>query len=384
MSGFRYYRIINIRNHQLINTSNYTALSVSILNFFDVNNTIRSVNGTPIAYNYYKTTVPENAFDNNELTLYHCDFEAGHGINSSNWQKLYIGYISPEPFVLKYIEYKPRTDELLAKQEWLTSTIECSNDGIVWNKYSEFNPQRNVGDNSTEIYTINSAYDLNIIIYNEYYKADIIARDLTRYINHTCKPNMVLGVYEKNSKTLIYVARSNEVGFYYFDRLDKNKGYYVVDEQHCIVYDTDYEGKETIKGFVEGVTKPVNVILTDKHGNELEQQLTTDFEFLNYNTTNLNGNIKIGGTLTPVEYYIGQTRGYISASVVITECLDSDFVIHCFRSSDKQFIGEYPIIDDRYTIDNLNLTQTYDIMLYDKNKVVETQVHSRRTPSIYQ
>lgn len=175
------------------------------------------------------------------------------------------------------------------------------------------------------------------------------------------------------------------VNDYYIARgLSSSKRYRLLDSQYKLIYDTEYKGKENITGFVEGVTEPVKVTLVDKYGNELEHQSTTNFEFLNYNTTNLNGNIKIGDTLTPVEYFKTQQRGYISASVVITECIDSDFVIHCFRSSDKQFIGEYPIIDDRYTIDNLNLTQTYDIMLHDRNKVVETQVHSRRTPSIYQ
>ena len=172
----------------------------------------------------------------------------------------------------------------------------------------------------------------------------------------------------------------------YNNKLDFNSQWYINDEFNIPVLKQPkkFMGDDNITGFIEGKTEPTKVVLTDQYGNELDTQITTDFEFKNYNIEKLNGNIKIGDTLTPVEYYINQERGYIYASALIIECLDSDFVIHCFRSSDKQFIGEYPIIDDRYTIDNLNLTQTYDIMLHDKNKIVETQVHSRRTPSIYQ
>ena len=220
---------------------------------------------------------------------------------------------------------------------------------------------------------------------HESVKLNIYSHDETRIIRGKTRFNgdNKISLYDKKYRNL--VATVNTISdIFIFKNLDINKSYYAVDSNHSIVYDTDYEGKETIKGFVEGVTEPVKVALVDKYGNELEHQSTTSFEFENYNLETLKGNIKIGDTLTPVEYYLNQQRGYISASVVIGECGDSDFVIHCFRSSDKQFIGEYPIIDDRYTIDNLNLTHTYDIMLHDKNKIVETQVHSRRTPSIYQ
>lgn len=147
-----------------------------------------------------------------------------------------------------------------------------------------------------------------------------------------------------------------------------------------------YEKGSVVDIFIDGHSKD-NLYIVGLYFIDMVVEIECDGEYSFDNTSDENLKyISINGNVQIYDRILHQNvqRGYISASVVIGECGDSDFVIHCFRSSDKQFIGEYPIIDDRYTIDNLNLTQTYDIMLHDKNKVVETQVHSRRTPSIYQ
>ena len=153
------------------------------------------------------------------------------------------------------------------------------------------------------------------------------------------------------------------------------------------VLNNDYHGIDSISVLVEGVGNNLvgyNVSLIYDNS---KYMVTTDIPMFTISNIEKSGIrfIEFDGNREVYNELIHNNveRGYISASVVIAECNDSDFVIQCFRSSDKQFIGEYPIIDNRYTIDNLNLSQTYDIMLHDKNKVVETQVHSRRTPSIY-
>ena len=192
-------------------------------------------------------------------------------------------------------------------------------------------------------------------------------------------------LYRKNDNKLIDMVISNEFGLYEFNGVNIKYGYYVLDENNSLIYDTDYEGKETIKGFVEGVVEPLKAILTDKYGNELESQLTIDFEFNNYKLAVLNGNIKVNNQLTPTSYYTNtpQVKGYITGSVN-SDCEGTDFKIRCYRE-DGFFIGDYVIQENgMYEIPNLNVNSSYDILLHDNNASVETMVNSRRIPTKYQ
>lgn len=402
-SGYKLWRIGDIKTLTATNTDYilYTlAINVSSGNYNSLIDSISTSSSIP-------TTPAENLIDGDDSTFVrsyanvYLKWYVTFGILELDWitsitLKGDIGGREIQSFQLEYYDY---SIDKWVLYEVLNPNIESGfSDTFTVNTTNKYEIDIGVSDYDTYDYPIISPvrYEYKTSSINSYTISPIntvrLDRDNFTDIDKRVIKGMLLyntsftsvHLYEKPTKKLKETKIVDVYGRYEFDKLTKGKSYYVVDNNYNKIYDTDYEGKETIKGFVEGVTEPVKVTLVDKYGNELEQQLTTNFEFLNYNTTNLNGSIKVGDTLTPVEYYIGQTRGYISASVVITECLDSYFVIHCFRSSDKQFIGEYPIIDDRYTIDNLNLTQTYDIMLHDKNKVVETQVHSRRTPSIYQ
>ena len=86
------------------------------------------------------------------------------------------------------------------------------------------------------------------------------------------------------------------------------------------------------------------------------------------------------GNLNP-EPPIIINKGYISGSVDIFSCLESDFYIQCYQT-EGNFIGNYEINSDgTYTIPNLDTNQFYDIHLVDKNKIMENQVHSKRKPT---
>lgn len=76
--------------------------------------------------------------------------------------------------------------------------------------------------------------------------------------------------------------------------------------------------------------------------------------------------------------------GELSGIVNTKNCGDlTSLVVRCFRDSDHLFIGEYSVIDGNYTIPNLDVNSTYDIVLVDKNRSIEQLVSSHRTPRAY-
>lgn len=376
MSGFRYYRLINAK----IYGDSYVTSAITM--FIDTDGEVASVGGTAIESTYWFEDVSGSSSFNYETpSVWH------QGVPKTlATSKEYIGYISPTPYLLSSVDYQCRPDE--TRQRWTSIDVEYSLDGIEWFYYGHID-----FDYQNHILEVQRAFvQSDLLSALQVNKTSYFDDDYYTYIDGGFLeierfgiPSNRLYLYETKKNIMIKSTYISYDGLYKFKGLNINKRYHVVDSFGNKIYDTNYEGKENIKGFVEGLTEPIKVILTDGNGNELESQTTVDFEFKNYNIANLKGNIKIGDTLTPIEYFQTQdTKGYISASVSVVDCVDSEFVIHCFRNSDKQFIGEYEIIDGRYTIDNLNLNQTYDIMLYDNNSSLETQVHSRRTPSVYQ
>ena len=81
-------------------------------------------------------------------------------------------------------------------------------------------------------------------------------------------------------------------------------------------------------------------------------------------------------------YYSNKTPGYITGSVN-NSCDGTDFKIRVYRE-DGFFIGDYDIAENgSYEIPNLNVHSSYDVLLYDLNLAVETQVNSRRIPTAY-
>jgi len=147
---------------------------------------------------------------------------------------------------------------------------------------------------------------------------------------------------------------------------------------------TPYIGVDTIVGFIEGTTLASNVELIDKHNAIIETANDNSFTFKNYNSVELVGSfIKINDKLTPLSYYTlqPQQKGYLTGSVSDT-CSGTDFKIRCYRE-DGFFIGDYDIVKGSYEIPNLNVHSSYDVLLYDLNLAVETQVNSRRIPTAY-
>ena len=83
-----------------------------------------------------------------------------------------------------------------------------------------------------------------------------------------------------------------------------------------------------------------------------------------------------------INYHTNMKPGYITGSVN-NSCDGTDFKIRVYRE-DGFFIGDYDIAENgTYEIPNLNVHSSYDVLLYDLNLAVETQVNSRRIPTAY-
>lgn len=83
-----------------------------------------------------------------------------------------------------------------------------------------------------------------------------------------------------------------------------------------------------------------------------------------------------------LNYSMSKIKGYITGSVN-SSCEGTNFKIRVYRE-DGFFIGDYDIAENgSYEIPNLNVHSSYDVLLYDLNLAVETQVNSRRIPTAY-
>lgn len=82
-------------------------------------------------------------------------------------------------------------------------------------------------------------------------------------------------------------------------------------------------------------------------------------------------------------------RGYLSGMISIkSSCADNavttnDMIVHCYRSADHQYIGEYDVVSGGYNIPNLNVNFEYDLVFVDKTRTFEHKVLSKRTPTPY-
>lgn len=75
--------------------------------------------------------------------------------------------------------------------------------------------------------------------------------------------------------------------------------------------------------------------------------------------------------------------GYLSGTINYDNtCGVTDLVVHCYRSDSHEFIGEFPVVNNKYRINYLYYDKQYDVILVDKNKAIENQVSSNRNPKI--
>lgn len=78
-------------------------------------------------------------------------------------------------------------------------------------------------------------------------------------------------------------------------------------------------------------------------------------------------------------------KGELNGNINIKDCgtSNSSLVVKCFRFEDNHFIGEYPIVNGVYNIPNLDVNTYYNLILEDKNRIIEQQVLSYRKPTAY-
>lgn len=78
-------------------------------------------------------------------------------------------------------------------------------------------------------------------------------------------------------------------------------------------------------------------------------------------------------------------KGELNGNINIKDCgtNNSSLVVKCFRFEDNHFIGEYPIVNGVYNIPNLDVNTYYNLILEDKNRIIEQQVLSYRKPTAY-
>lgn len=142
-------------------------------------------------------------------------------------------------------------------------------------------------------------------------------------------------------------------------------------------------GNDAISGFIEGsyVDKLLTISLVYDSTSFYTSSTDGTYTFNNINTYNVY--LEYNGKRQVVsKYNTNMKKGYITGSVN-SSCDGTDFKIRVYRE-DGFFIGDYDIAENgSYEIPNLNVHSSYDVLLYDLNLAVETQVNSRRVPTAY-
>lgn len=141
-----------------------------------------------------------------------------------------------------------------------------------------------------------------------------------------------------------------------------------------------FYGNDTLTSFVDGVENDSLVIVS-----LIFESATIDYDVTgNYTIENINmsslKSIVVNGQIDNA--YLNKLKGSISGNVNVS-CDDTSFIIRCYRE-DGFFVGDYQITPNGdYNIPNLNVNSSYDILLHDNNRMVETLVNSRRIPIAY-
>lgn len=77
-------------------------------------------------------------------------------------------------------------------------------------------------------------------------------------------------------------------------------------------------------------------------------------------------------------------KGYISGRVSLGGCSGNSLFIKLYDSKTYEFIKEYEVdISGNYFIPNLNYYKRYDVVLCDRNSLIESKVSSNRQPKLY-
>ena len=85
---------------------------------------------------------------------------------------------------------------------------------------------------------------------------------------------------------------------------------------------------------------------------------------------------------TGVKKYLSNTmvQGRISISTVNVECEGTDLFARIQNFETGEFIGDYEIEDSNINVDYLDYNREYDVILIDRNKVIENLVRSKVRP----
>lgn len=171
-------------------------------------------------------------------------------------------------------------------------------------------------------------------------------------------------------------------------------------ENSIILHENDnskVEYNNTINYFVEGKSDQEiynqyeNVILTSS--NTIYDLQVPSLNYFTYTNGNkyLSYKVNYGDTYfkdikfdETNNFFIDMVRGDIIGNVNLSSCNVNDIStlkILCFRNDDHFYIGEYPVIDNKYFIPNLDVNTRYDIILVDKSRTIEQQVSSYRKPT---
>lgn len=202
--------------------------------------------------------------------------------------------------------------------------------------------------------------------------------------NNVPLSNCIVKLFDKSNGTLLESVYSDN-GYFIFHQYDTNEHqYYTVAEtiNDSWVVPNISTGSAAITGFLEGIDVPTLVTLTDETNNSTVSSLTTmDYSFGNC----VEGRqyfVKYNGAIKEVTTSLNMVRGYLTGNVSTNACTGSNFAIKCYRS-DGMFIGLYPLVDSSYTIPNLDVLSLYDIVLFDLNTILESQILSKRIPTAY-
>lgn len=170
-----------------------------------------------------------------------------------------------------------------------------------------------------------------------------------------------------------------------YEKIERTTSLYSVQDS-TIKYEIN-AGNYNLYYFVEGRlnTESVYASITDVTDERRK------YESILTNNENTLSKIKSGFYLLKSDNYyklidqaLPMIKGYIIGTVNMTNCnINTDIIIKCFRSEDNLFIGEYPLINNTYRIDNLDTNTLYTIIMVDKNRVVEQRVSSYRSPLPY-
>jgi len=211
--------------------SRFSGINAAILNFKDADGVTRSSGGTAITSSDYGPYTASKAFDNNPDTLWHVNWQSGL-ITAETYMYEYVGYISPEPYELHSVEYKPIVQGIA--QEWLSADIEYSDDGITWHEFGIIKPNRAPKDQSLSTVLVVKALaidSLSVLYANNTKYLNIYTVDESGSISGQVQEKGLpikaeVALHDRLTRKTVAIAWSDGGGNYSFAGLDKDREYY--------------------------------------------------------------------------------------------------------------------------------------------------------------